>query len=118
LAEDESEREDENGETFFAYKPNKVKTKQRKESDRPDPSMVNEELGEFQIDQLFGHIFGIERIHILKKTDRLQDVIEKIAIVPEHKLVYVEDNNDKNYSIQNILTQGELLNYLCRQEDA
>lgn len=76
--------------------------------------MVVEEQGEFQIDQLFGHIFGIERIHILKKTDRLQDVIEKISIVPEHKLVYVEESNDKNYSIQNILTQGELLNYLCR----
>ena len=58
---------------------------------------------ELQIDSLFGKIFGIERMHILKKTDRLQDVIEKIAIVPEHKLVYVEDN-DGCYTVQNILT--------------
>jgi hypothetical protein len=66
---------------------------------------------------LFGQIFGIERVHIIKKTDRLQDVIEKIAIVPEHKLVYVEEN-EKTYSVQNILTQGELLNYLCRSDDS
>lgn len=58
---------------------------------------------ELQIDSLFGNIFGIERVHILKKTDRLQDVIEKIAIVPEHKLVYVEDN-EGSFKIQNILT--------------
>ena len=58
---------------------------------------------ELQIDSLFGKIFGIERMHILKKTDRLQDVIEKIAIVPEHKLVYVEDN-DGCFTVQNILT--------------
>jgi hypothetical protein len=67
---------------------------------------------------LFGHIFGIERVHILKKTDRLQDVIEKIAIVPEHKLVYVEDQENSNsFRVQNILTQGELLNYLSRQDE-
>lgn len=58
---------------------------------------------ELQIDNLFGHIFGIERVHILKKTDRLQDVIEKVAIVPEHKLVYVEDK-EGSFSVQNILT--------------
>lgn len=43
------------------------------------------------IDQLFGRIFGIERVHVLNKSDRLQDVLEKIAIIPENKLVYVED---------------------------
>ena len=52
---------------------------------------------EFQIDDLFGKIFGIERVHVMKKSDKLQDVIEKISIVPENKLVYIEENpNNKN----------------------
>jgi len=51
----------------------------------------------------------------MKKSDKLQDVIEKISIVPENKLVYIEENpNNKNsFQVQNILTQGDLLTYLC-----
>ena len=49
-----------------------------------------------QIDQMFGRIFGIERVHILNKNDRLQDVIEKISIIPENKLVYVEQQTIMN----------------------
>ena len=45
---------------------------------------------DFVIDDLFGKIFGIERVHILKKQDNLQDVLEKISIVPENKLLYIE----------------------------
>jgi len=93
-----------------------------------------------QIDSLFSRIFGIERVHVLNKNDRLQDVIEKISIIPENKLVYVEENpivgangqvlpgnadsddeeGAKNgYKISNILTLGYLLTYLCpsQQED-
>ena len=67
-----------------------------------------EDYNEIQIDDLFGKIFGIERVHILKAGDKLQDVIEKISIVPENKLVFVEDKSEpgqeKCYQIQNILT--------------
>mmetsp|Transcript_8654 Transcript_8654/g.14663 ORF Transcript_8654/g.14663 Transcript_8654/m.14663 type:complete len:106 (+) Transcript_8654:1591-1908(+) len=81
-----------------------------------------------QIDQLFGKIFGIERVHILQKSDKLEDVIEKISIVPESKLVYVEKQDDAyqnqngqqavirtaggNYVINNIFTMGDLLTFL------
>ena len=41
------------------------------------------------MDDLFGKVFGIERVHILNKSDSLRDVIEKISLVPEHKLVYI-----------------------------
>ena len=47
---------------------------------------------ELEIDDLFGQIFGIERVHILKKSDALISVIEKITIVPENKLVFIEEN--------------------------
>lgn len=88
-----------------------------------------------QIDQLFGRIFGVERVHVLNKGDRLQDVIEKISIIPENKLVYVEDtptgaskpqaneesdDEDDNlaYQVRNILTLGDLLTYLCPSQQA
>lgn len=70
------------------------------------------------IDDLFGKIFGIERVHILKKTDRLIDVLEKICLVPESKLVFVEENPNvgsqeltRSFSINNILTLGDLFTY-------
>jgi len=94
---------EEMGESFFASKPKpKKKSIKRKDSIRAEQNFKFDDK-ELQIDHLFGHIFGIERVHILKKTDRLQDVIEKIAIVPEHKLVYVEDI-DGSFSVLNILT--------------
>lgn len=90
--------------------------------------------GTLQIDQLFGRIFGIERVHVLNKSDRLQDVLEKISIIPENKLVYVEDTptgaskaqaNDESddddglaYQVKNILTLGDLLTYLCPSQQA
>ena len=68
----------------------------------------------FVIDDLFGKIFGIERVHILKKQDNLQDVLEKISIVPENKLLYIERTTGQdNYAVQNVLTLGDLLTYLC-----
>ena len=71
-------------------------------------------LANFGIDDLFGKIFGIERVHILKKQDTLQDVLEKISIVPEHKLLYIERTSGQDsYAVQNVLTLGDLLTYLC-----
>ena len=68
----------------------------------------------FVIDDLFGKIFGIERVHILKKQDTLQDVLEKISLVPESKLLYIEKTaGQDNYAVQNVLTLGDLLTYLC-----
>lgn len=72
---------------------------------------------EFNVEDLFGKVFGIERVHLLQKSDRLQDVIEKLQLVPEKKLVYVEENHclreDASYTVHNTLTLGDLLNYLC-----
>ena len=77
-----------------------------------------------EIDDLFGKIFGIERAHILKKSDRLIDVIEKITIAPENKLLFIEENNpivsangqSSSFSISNILTLGDLITYLCTSQ--
>ena len=75
-----------------------------------------------ETDDLFGQIFGIERVHILKKSDRLIDVIEKITIVPENKLVFIEENpaivatngiKYRSFQISNILTMCDLFTYLC-----
>ena len=62
--------------------------------DEPNQGYVHD----FQIDDLFGKIFGIERVHIMKKTDKLQEIIEKISIVPENKLVFIEENPSENGS--------------------
>ena len=62
---------------------------------------------------MFGKVFGIERVHVLKKNDRLEDVIEKISIVPESKLVWVEKKDNGKYHIENILSLGNVLTYLC-----
>lgn len=43
------------------------------------------------VDELFGKIVGIERVLLLDKIqDTMVDVIEKINLVPEHKLLVVE----------------------------
>lgn len=43
------------------------------------------------VDELFGQIYGIERTLLIDKTeDSLLNVIEKIALIPENKLILVE----------------------------
>jgi hypothetical protein len=43
------------------------------------------------VDDLFGKIVGIERVLLIDKAkDTLVDVIEKINLIPEHKLLVVE----------------------------
>jgi hypothetical protein len=70
---------------------------------------------QFKIDDLFGKIFGIERVHILKRSDSLKDVIEKITLAPENKLVYIEHNNEgkDSFLVQNVLTLKDFLAYVC-----
>jgi len=45
---------------------------------------------ELQIENLFGKIYGIERVLLMKKSDALKEVIEKITLIPESKLLYVD----------------------------
>lgn len=43
------------------------------------------------VDDLFGKILGIERVLLINRDeDSLLDVIEKINLIPEHKLLVVE----------------------------
>lgn len=35
-------------------------------------------LEDVQLDDMFGKVFGVERVHLLHNSDRLQDVIEKV----------------------------------------
>lgn len=110
--EDNEAIEDDGAEEFFAFQSGSKK-KKTKESARPraesaayslqDQKMMLDEpnqgyVHDFQIDDLFGKIFGIERVHIMKKTDKLQEIIEKISIVPENKLVFIEENPSENGS--------------------
>ena len=63
---------------------------------------------------MFGKVFGIERVHLLKKSDSLIEVLEKIILIPENKLVYIEESGYKEgFTVLNILTLKDLLNYIC-----
>lgn len=42
------------------------------------------------IEDLFGRIFGIERTMLITEKDTLKDVIEKLSLIPENKLLYVD----------------------------
>ena len=42
------------------------------------------------IEDLFGKVLGIERVLLVKKKDTLRDVIEKITLIPENKLVFMD----------------------------
>lgn len=110
--------DEEHGEdSFFVFNKNDDPTRRkRKQSIKGNskPHQVNRDDGhdDILIDDLFSNIFGIERVHILTKSDSLQDVLEKVTLVPEHKLVYVEKEEDQ-FIIQNVLTLGDLLTYIC-----
>ncbi len=43
-----------------------------------------------KVDELFGKILGIERVLLCDKSETLLEVIEKINLIPEHKLLVVE----------------------------
>jgi hypothetical protein len=42
------------------------------------------------VDELFGKILGIERVLLCDRSDTLLEAIEKINLIPEHKLLVVE----------------------------
>jgi hypothetical protein len=42
------------------------------------------------VDELFGKVLGIERVLLCSRSDTLLQAIEKINLIPEHKLVFVE----------------------------
>lgn len=73
-----------------------------------------------QIEDLFGKIYGIERTLLLKKTDTLKDVIEKITLIPECKLMYCDMISQDTPSgiaqsypkIKNMLTLSDLFTYI------
>ncbi len=44
------------------------------------------------IETFFGKILGIERLHLFGESDTLREVIEKINLVPESKLVNIDKN--------------------------
>ena len=43
------------------------------------------------VDDLFGKVIGVERVLLIdKQKDTMVEIVEKIALVPEHKLLIVE----------------------------
>ncbi len=67
---------------------------------------------ELQIEDLFGKIYGIERVLLIKRRDTLRDVIEKITLIPESKLVYV-DVEQGQPKMKNLLSLSDLFEYLA-----
>lgn len=68
--------DDEHGEeSFFVFNKNDDPTKQKINKNKAGatkPNQVNRDGGEdIIIDDLFSNIFGIERVHILQKSDTL-----------------------------------------------
>lgn len=63
------------------------------------------------IDDLFGKVYGIERVLLIKKKDTLRDVIEKITLIPENKLVFMDV--EQGYpKMKNLLSLSDLFQYL------
>ena len=54
-------------------------------------------------------------MHILKRTDSLKDVLEKITLAPENKLAYIEHSPEgaDSFIVQNVLTLKDFLAYIC-----
>lgn len=70
---------------------------------------------EIDMDHLFGRVLGIERVLLMKKNDTLKDVIEKISLIPESKLVYIDVEGDGYPKLKNILSLTDLFRYLASQ---
>lgn len=67
---------------------------------------------DLQIEDLFGKIFGIERVLLMKKSDALKEVIEKITLIPEAKLLYVDV--EQGYpKVKNMLALSDLFAYIA-----
>ena len=86
---------------------------------RHDPETVlagRTGLEDLQIEDLFGKIYGIERVLLMKKTDALKEVIEKITLIPECKLLFVdvETQDQTSYpKVKNMLALSDLFAYIA-----
>jgi hypothetical protein len=69
---------------------------------------------DLEIEDLFGKVFGIERVMLLKKNDTLKEVIEKITLIPESKLVYV-DVEQGFPKVKNMLALSDLFAFLDKK---
>lgn len=69
---------------------------------------------DLEIEDLFGKVFGIERVLLLKKNDTLKEVIEKITLIPESKLVYV-DVEQGFPKVKNMLALSDLFAFLDKK---
>lgn len=67
---------------------------------------------DLEIEDLFGKVFGIERVLLMKKNDTLKEVIEKITLIPEGKLVYV-DLEQGFPKVKNMLALSDLFAYIA-----
>lgn len=73
-------------------------------------------LENLQIEDLFGKIYGIERVLLMKKTDALKEVIEKITLIPESKLLFVDVETQEQTSypkVKNMLALSDLFAYIA-----
>ena len=73
-------------------------------------------LEDLQIEDLFGKIYGIERVLLMKKTDALKEVIEKITLIPECKLLFVDVETQEQTSypkVKNMLALSDLFAYIA-----
>lgn len=66
---------------------------------------------EIEIEELFGKIYGIERVLLYNEDDTLKDVIEKISLVPECKLMYVDMKNGQP-QIKNLISLSDIFSYI------
>ena len=67
---------------------------------------------DIQIEDLFGKVFGIERVLLMKKSDTLKEVIEKITLIPECKLLFVDV--EQGYpKVKNMLALSDLFAYIA-----
>ena len=69
---------------------------------------------DLEIEDLFGKVFGIERVLLLKKNDTLKEVIEKITLIPESKLVFV-DVEQGFPKVKNMLALSDLFAFLDKK---
>ncbi len=56
-------------------------------------------------------MYGIERVMLLTEQDTLKDVIEKLYMIPECKLVYV-DVIQGHPRVKNLLSLIDLFSYI------
>ena len=65
---------------------------------------------------MFGKIYGIERVLLMKKSDALKEVIEKITLIPECKLLFIdiETKDQIQYpKVKNMLALSDLFAYIA-----